>query len=179
LKVYESEKCRKELLKVLLSFLLNSDKRNPIEVISVIMTLAQRLDESLSIKQFCSESLLIIRSKIKSNFLTINFEENIEFEENLKEMNEKEENENNERVIEENENNRRVIEEIENNERVIEENKNNNRVIENENNGRVIEENENNKRVIEENIEQNLDSNKKFRSNDCEVDDILKDFDST
>lgn len=159
MKVYESEKCRKELLKVLLSFLLNSDKRNPIEVISVIMTLAQRLDESLSIKQFCSESLLIIRSKIKSNFLTINFEENIEFEENLKEMNEKEENENNERVIEEN--------------------KNNNRVIENENNGRVIEENENNKRVIEENIEQNLDSNKKFRSNDCEVDDILKDFDST
>jgi hypothetical protein len=157
LKVYESEKCRKELLKVLLSFLLNSDKRNPIEVISVIMTLAQRLDESLSIKQFCCESLLIIRSKIKSNLITINFEENIEFEENLKEMNEKEENENNKRVIEENENNIRVI----------------------ENNERVIEENENNKRVIEENIEQNLDSNKKFRSNDCEVDDILKDFDST
>ncbi len=143
------------------------------------MTLAQRLDESLSIKQFCCESLLIIRSKIKSNLITINFEENIEFEENLKEMNE-----NNERVIEENEN-KRVIEEnennirvIENNERVIEENENK-RVIEENENKRVIEENENNKRVIEENIEQNLDSNKKFRSNDCEVDDILKDFDST
>ncbi len=160
MKVYESEKCRKELLKVLLSFLLNSDKRSPIEVISVIMTLAQRLDESLSIKQFCCESLLIIRSKIKSNFLTINFEKNIEFEENPKEMNEKEENENIKSVIEENENNKKVIEE-------------------NENIKRVIEENESNKRVIEENIEQILDSNKKFRSNDCEVDDILKDFDST